>query len=344
MTQAAMIHDSPPELASLIAREFSPDCLSATLGLGNAVPERVWHRALAGPLCELASREGKALRARLVEIAWEMGGGRGETPPELTAIVEALHLGSLIIDDIEDGSVRRRGGPALHHIVGLPLALNAGNWLYFWPSTLLGRLHLSGCVELALRRAIDDSVLRCHYGQALDLSVRVTELRQREVLDVVDATARLKTGSLLELAARVGAIAAGGEAAPVNALGRLGSELGVALQMVDDLSGLTVERRCHKGHEDLLAARATWPWVWLAENTDPVAYCRLRALAEGVVARDVHPEHLAQQIRACVAELGKKAISTKLDAALQSVAAELGEPRGLSKLREDLSRLEAYGG
>jgi geranylgeranyl pyrophosphate synthase len=130
-------------------------------------------------------------------------------PERLPLLVEILHAGSLIVDDIQDGSAYRRGKPALHVLVGVPLALNAGNWLYFLPHRLLQDLRLDSHVELELRRALDRGVLRCHYGQALDLGVRLGSLSQREVRGVVSLCTRLKTGSLLELAAEVGAIAAG---------------------------------------------------------------------------------------------------------------------------------------
>src|SRR5512142_2931568 len=71
-----------------------------------------------------------------------------QLPAELIGIVEGLHLGSLIIDDIEDESSTRRGGPTLHRQIGVPNALNAGNWLYFWPALLVPRLKLGPDREL----------------------------------------------------------------------------------------------------------------------------------------------------------------------------------------------------
>jgi hypothetical protein len=52
-------------------------------------------------------------------------------------VVEFIHAGSLVVEDIEDGSRIRRGRVALHVRYGMPVALNAGNWLYFWPFELL---------------------------------------------------------------------------------------------------------------------------------------------------------------------------------------------------------------
>lgn len=308
------------------------------------VPARLWQRALFNPLREACARPGKEFRGRLCGVAWELAGGRGHVPAELGPVVEALHLGSLIIDDIEDGSTQRRGAPALHRVVGVPLALNAGNWLYFWPSELLSRAKFAPALELSLRSAIDRAVLRCHYGQALDLSVRVTELRRREVPDIVFGTTRLKTGSLMELAAELGALAAEAEPSKVRALTTLGRDIGIALQMLDDLTGITSERRCHKGHEDLLEARPSWAWAWLAECVDDVSYLRLRGLEEAVVRRDLHPEVVAEQLRPLIADHGRAAIRERLTESLVSCREIFGASPALGELESELTRLERYDG
>jgi len=342
MTQSAYEIESPSTLATLLEGEARGG--HKGLPADVRVPERLWQRALFNPLREACARPGKEFRGRLTAVAWDLAGGAGAAPPELAAIVEALHLGSLIVDDIEDGSTLRRGAPALHRVVGVPLALNTGNWLYFWPSELLSRAKLSPALELSLRSAIDRAVLCCHYGQALDLSVRVTDLRQREVPDIVFGTTRLKTGSLMELAAELGALAAETEPARVRALATLGREIGIALQMLDDLTGLTLERRCHKGHEDLLEARPSWAWAWLAERADDVSYLRVRSLEEAVLRRDLHPEVVAEQLREQVGDHGRKAIRERLGSALASCRETFGASVGLAELESELTRLERYDG
>ena len=342
MSRLAISLDSVPSLAAFLEREASGE--ASVLPPEISVPAHLLERALFRPLRKAARRPGKEFRGRLAEVAWELGGGAGAPPAELAAIVEAYHLGSLIVDDIEDGSEQRRGVPSLHRAVGLPLALNAGNWLYFWPGVLLSRSTFEPEVKVALRTAIDRAVLRCHYGQALDLSVRVSELRQREVADVVFATTRLKTGSLMELAAELGAIAAGASASKVEQLSMLGRDIGVALQMLDDWTGLCCARRRHKGREDLLAGRLSWPWAWLAERSDPVSYLRFRSSLDGVVSAQLGADLLADQLCEQLAEHARLAIRHKLSSALEGVRSVLGEARGISELESELARLERYDG
>jgi hypothetical protein len=42
-----------------------------------------------------------------------------------------LHNASLLIDDIQDKSKLRRGVPVAHNIYGVPLTINAANYIYF---------------------------------------------------------------------------------------------------------------------------------------------------------------------------------------------------------------------
>jgi geranylgeranyl pyrophosphate synthase len=337
MIENAVLSEPVPLLAALLERDGG-----AALPDDVNVPERLWDGALHQPLREVALRPGKEFRGRLTQIAWELAGASGSAPLELPAIVEALHLGSLIVDDIEDGSAERRGAPALHHLVGLPLALNAGNWLYFFPGVLLSRAPFAPRVELALRSAIDRAVLRCHYGQALDLSVRVTELPQGEVRDVVYGVTRLKTGSLMELAAELGAIAAGAAPERLLALASLGRDIGVCLQMLDDLTGVTSERRRHKGREDLLAARPSWVWAWLAEDADRVAFQRLRGKAEAVMRGEQDANELILLLAERAGDCGRRAVGARLAATLAAARAVFGEARGLHALESELQRLRRF--
>jgi geranylgeranyl pyrophosphate synthase len=360
MTQSVWSQDSTPQscernsqaaqgtpLTRLIHAEFTEQRLQATLDLGSErVPERLWESSLSGPLLELLNRPGKEFRSRLVEVAYQVGSDCNSDPmPErLPLLVEILHAGSLIVDDIEDDSKYRRGKPALHLMVGVPLALNAGNWLYFLPHNVLEQMALAAEVELELRRVIDRGVLRCHYGQALDLGVPLGSLAQREVHDVVSISTRLKTGSLLELAAELGAAAAGAPPELRRELAQFGRNYGVALQMLDDVSGLFEERRAHKGHEDLVNGRPTWPWAWLSRRLDEVSYSRLQHRAREVERRDLHPEALAKALRKELGGSPYETIHAQLGRAFSRLERHVASRRLLDPLAEEIERLEqAYG-
>ncbi|MCC6215648.1 MAG: polyprenyl synthetase family protein [Polyangiaceae bacterium] len=340
MSTALALQHEPP-LVDLLDEQFGKQALAELLDLPpNQVPWELWADALHGPLRDLLSRPGKEFRARLVDAAWRLAGQHAAPPRELTLLVEALHAGSLIIDDIQDGSAYRRGAPALHVGYGLPRALNAGNWLYFWSEQLAGRCGLAPHVELAVRRLMTRTLVQCHHGQGLDLTVRVAELPKDAVPGVVRATTQLKTGALMQLAAELGAVAAGARPEVASAIGRFGRELGVGLQMLDDLGGLVSERLCHKGHEDLVLGRPTWAWAWAAERADSLRYRALLAAARKVQAGALHPEALAEQLRAEIAELGTRRVHEHLERAFHELEAVVGSSPALGFVRHEIERLE----
>src|SRR5688572_14795181 len=117
------------------------DQLNNLLGLNAGAPVAdILGEILLGPLRELTSNRGKGIRRRLVALSCRLINESGDRSlvaakqcKACAEVVELIHTGSLVVDDIEDGSSTRRGRPALHVRYGLPLELNAGNWLYFWP-------------------------------------------------------------------------------------------------------------------------------------------------------------------------------------------------------------------
>jgi geranylgeranyl pyrophosphate synthase len=341
MSNAAVAIDEPGTLTELLERELGDSALLRLTGIEDVLPGRLWDCALRAPLREFLGRPGKQFRAELARTGFLLCGGRGELPDELPLAVELLHAGSLIVDDIEDESPERRGGPSLHRMYGLPLALNTGNWLYFWPFALVERLDLPDAVRTGLERAMSRTLLRCHLGQALDLSVRFMDLAQGEVVSAVVVTTKLKSGALMELSAGIGAACAGARPEQLRAVERFGQELGVGLQMFDDLGAITSERRCAKGHEDLLLARPTWPWAWLARDLDAIRFGQLRLLARKVHERTAHPEELAERMRELVQVSGKQRARQHLHAALELLRQSFPASPALGDLLRELQRLEA---
>jgi geranylgeranyl pyrophosphate synthase len=332
--------ESPPLVLAALERAFSQH---GPCELDRRVPQSMWWRALAGPAEEFLSRPGKELRTALVQTGWLLSGGGDATLPErLALIIEILHAGSLVIDDVEDQSTHRRGAPTLHRIFGVPLAINTGSWMYFWALAEIARLGLAPAEELAVHRSACAALERCHQGQALDLASRVSELSVVDMPGVVAATTRLKTGTLCGLATSLSAIASGAPAATIDATARFGTGVGTALQMLDDLGSLTAEARRDKGREDLRNQRPTWPWAWLAE-TRPFMWSRLVEKLSG--ARDDRELDLvADALVAEIGEHGREYIRTLLDDTLADLVGRAGDGPAIATIGAALSHMEkSYG-
>lgn len=339
MKQLALLESVPLTLSSL-EHAFSDRGVSA---LDRRVPEAVWWRALAGPAADFLSRSGKELRTALVRAGWMLSGNGDATLPErLALVIELLHAGSLVIDDVEDGSLQRRGAPALHRIFGVPLAINTGSWMYFWALAEIAELGLAPASELAVYRSTCATLVRCHQGQALDLAVRIPDLALADVPSVVAATTRCKTGALCGLATSLSALAAGASPAIVEATASFGTSTGIALQMLDDLGSLTAPARREKGREDLRNHRPTWPWAWLAEAR-PFMWARL--VAQASAARDdAELDAVADALAGEIGELGRERIRTLLDNTLADLLGRAGSGPALAKIGAVLSHMEkSYG-
>lgn len=309
------------------------------------LPRRLWLKALLDPAAQVIGRPGKGVRGRLLEAAWTAAGGApGGIPPELPAVVELIHAGSLVIDDIEDGSDERRGGPTLHRQVGTALALNTGNWLVFWPLHLLGQIDLPADTAARAYRLVSAALVRCHQGQALDLALPITEIARRDLPQVVALSTRLRTASLTELAASLGALTAGAPPPRVAALGEFGRDLGIALQMLDDLGGLLSPPRRQKGDEDLRLGRPTWPWAWAAETAAPADLAWLLTEAARVQRGETDTTELRDRLARVVTEVGRDRCRAALEGARGRLHGQLPASPARDALTAELDLLErSYG-
>jgi geranylgeranyl pyrophosphate synthase len=201
------------------ATEPEPSCVRA--------PYRFWQAGIFQPLHHVLATEGKRLRAELIELSYQIAGGSGHVPLELIEFVELLHAGTLVIDDIEDGSAVRRGQPTLHQIVGTPLAINTGNWMYFSALEKIQDLPLPPDRLMAVYQETISTIRRGHEGQALDLTAKIGQMDRSEVYPTVREISTLKTGGVTALAAKLGAALAGADPSCQRAFHAFGMHLGV---------------------------------------------------------------------------------------------------------------------
>jgi geranylgeranyl pyrophosphate synthase len=342
-----MAHSLPDvfsENASLttLDRLASLEHLEGAMAQARAlVPPEVWRRALLAPARGFVARPSKHFRGRLVRLGWSLGGGPEDgCPSDLSGLIELIHSGSLIVDDIQDNANERRGEAALHRSHGVPMALNVGNWLYF------AALHALSWVELprhkidAMRQEAISALLRCHHGQALDLSVQVHELKQDELAGTVSTCTELKTGTLMGLAARVGARAATDDEVVVAAIGRFGERLGVGLQMLDDLGCVVGNSRRHKAIEDLESGAPTWVWSLVSERCDELTFARLQRDARRVSQGGGDAEGLLIQLRERVHHVGMARVNTWLTTAFNELQETVDDHPALEQVHSELERLK----
>lgn len=242
------------------------------VGHGSQI-EDLLVKALIDPLENVLSRPGKNIRASLVRFGFEAASGRESEPhfqfddvvDKTAAVVELLHAGSLVIDDIQDGSAERRGAPSVHAQFGLPVALNAGNWLYFVPFQIVESLPIEDSRKKAFSDGIQRTLMLAHQGQALDVAIPFDSIPQVRVPQVSAAAIELKTGALSALACKAGPLVMGRDPALSEALESFGSSFGIALQMFDDIGNAVAEKNYKKWADDVHLRRLTFVSAVAAE-------------------------------------------------------------------------------
>jgi geranylgeranyl pyrophosphate synthase len=284
--------------------------LGRMLGFDNSpAVEDILRRALMNPIKEMTANKGKQIRGQLVTLGFRLLSAPGDYSAvarrrcrTCAEVVELIHAGSLIVDDIEDGSLIRRGRPALHVQYGLPVALNAGNWLYFLPLELLNQLDLPRDALLCMYRHYHRTLLRAHFGQALDLGGRVDALPQQQIHEVCMASMRLKTGALMGFAVTLGGWLAGASERALAILYEFGSELGVALQMFDDVGNVMDKTDPAKRYEDIVLCRPSWIWACAARRASPREFDEFVSAARALPHADalhqwLNRHHLVEHAR-----------------------------------------------
>lgn len=237
----------------------------------HSLLQNLWHKSLLTPWQDIDSRPKKEIRGRFVQLGYLLSGGDPRDADaqarisQLTKAIETLHLGSLIIDDIEDNSQVRRDGPTLHLRYGVPVALNVGNFLYFETFDQIRRGSFTDEQKYRMYEVMIETMWHGHRGQALDLSVRIDELPRSEVREVCLKSLELKSGVLMALSLRLGCILSGHQC-PIEKVADFGVQFGMTLQMFDDIGNLRLDTSNPKHLEDLILRRPSFVWIILAEQ------------------------------------------------------------------------------
>ena len=173
----------------------------------------------------LFQMQGKMFRPTLLLLAHEATGARDGRATTLAAVVELIHLATLVHDDSVDHSVLRRGMPTINSLFSHQVSVIMGDYLYSRAVIELVRLD-----DLEPLRVLGRVTNEMTVGEMRQLLAHEPLEFTEESYDLL---IQAKTASLLSGACEVGAL----HAAPEErmALRRYGEALGMAFQIVDDL-------------------------------------------------------------------------------------------------------------
>lgn len=215
---------------------------------------------------------GKRLRPLLTLAVADLLGADKKGVMKIACAVEYIHTYSLIHDDLPamDDSNLRRGRATCHLVYGEAAAILAGDALLTMAFELVSDYGMEepSCavraVQIGRELARSAGMAGMVGGQVLDLQGEGKDLTLEE-LSLMNS---MKTGALLQAAARCGALAAGASAEKLQAVTRFAARLGLAFQIVDDL--LDRERSAEDlgktaGADDA-RSKATYPSIMGSES------------------------------------------------------------------------------
>jgi octaprenyl-diphosphate synthase len=197
------------------------DRIKATALSSSSLPETPSHAV---------ESELQAVETRLLSLlVYRACGGTDERLQDVvdaSVALELIHSATLLHDDIIDSGKLRRGKPSAFSRFGLAATLVAGDFLFSRAFELCGRF------EERLIKMAADACIQLTEGEVME-----GRLRHNASVSLADykQVIELKTASLFSCGGRVAADLAGMPDRIIKRMGRLGTAIGLAFQMVDDL-------------------------------------------------------------------------------------------------------------
>jgi heptaprenyl diphosphate synthase len=250
---------------------------------------------------------GKRFRPLLVMLAAQFGDPHAPGVVPSAVVVELTHLATLYHDDVMDEADVRRGVPSANARWGNSVAVLTGDFLFARASHILADLGPEAV------RVQAEAFERLVTGQILETAgPRGGRGPIEHYLDVLGG----KTGSLVAVSGRFGAMMSGADETVVDVLTQYGERLGIAFQLADDVLDIASD-----SHES-----GKTPGTDLREGVATMPVLRLRERAERL--------GLAEDIELC--ELLGSGLSE--DAQLTEVLARLRAHPALETARRDTVR------
>ena len=217
-----------------------------------------------GPISEigryLIEAGGKRVRPALLVLTARMLGEVSPSVIRLAAVVELIHNATLLHDDVIDQSDTRRGRPSANTHWGNPMTVLAGDWLYM--QSFAAALREKSFDVLTTLIGITQKMVE---GELLQLTLLGrTDVGSQELLDIAER----KTAHLFSGCMRLPGILASESSASVEKLTRIGLDLGMSFQLVDDLLDLTSTKEAmgKPVASDLKEGKVTLPLCYAIED------------------------------------------------------------------------------
>lgn len=270
-------------IENFLPRKLTPEWVSQNFPglLSNCDPELV-EKILTEHIWSFIDRGGKRTRPTFFLWMVDAIGGSVEKLRDFSTIFELIHMGSLMIDDIQDDGEMRRGEPCLHKKIGINNTINVGNFLYFWPLLILQKKRDEFKPETLLKahEICIQEMTNALLAQGIDIGQE--NVSEKEYLEVC-----AKTSFMLIMAAKMAVVLSEGNEDLLEAVSNFAEALGVAYQIRDDILGLTFTQKNEQNQQqdqifdnDIKEGKMTLIVIYTLEKATPIERQRLMEILE----------------------------------------------------------------
>ena len=175
----------------------------------------------------ISRKKGKQLRPRLCLLAAKMCGELTPHTYKAAALIEMIHVATLIHDDVVDEADLRRGWPSVNRIWKNKISILVGDFMFSKALSNMITLRNFDALEI-----LSTTAERLSQGEILQIE---KALKKEMTEEIYYRMVGDKTASLFSASCEIGAITANATTEYQNSMKIFGEKLGIAFQIRDDL-------------------------------------------------------------------------------------------------------------
>ena len=208
----------------------------------------------------ISRKKGKQLRPRLCLLSAKLCGEPTENTYQAAALIEMIHVATLIHDDVVDDADLRRGWPSVNRVWKNKLSILVGDFMF--SKALTNMIHLKDFDALDI---LSSTAERLSQGEIQQIEKAIKKNMTEEIYYQMVSD---KTASLFSAACKLGIMTVTEDNDKREALAKFGEKFGMVFQIKDDLLDITgnVEGLGKPAGFDLKKNILTLPLIYLFEN------------------------------------------------------------------------------
>jgi len=208
----------------------------------------------------ISRKKGKQLRPRLCLLSAGLCGEPTENTYRAAALIEMIHVATLIHDDVVDDANLRRGWPSINRVWKNKLSILVGDFMF--SKALTNMIHLKDFDALDI---LSSTAERLSQGEIQQIEKAIKKNMTEKIYYQMVSD---KTASLFSAACKLGVMTVTEDNDKREALAKFGEKFGLVFQIKDDLLDITgnVEGLGKPAGFDLKKNILTLPLIYLFEN------------------------------------------------------------------------------